>query len=89
VLVTADGRVYDYRITRTLRVSFRDHDSRMSQSAPPWPSARTQPPTRGSSCRPVRRPRTTRRATTGPTALGNPEHRIDKVGRLVDVRPER
>src|SRR5215207_1861656 len=34
VLVTADGRVYDYRITGTLRVSFRDHDSRMSQWAP-------------------------------------------------------
>jgi sortase A len=89
VLVTAGGRVYDYRITRTLRVSFRDHESRMSQSAP-VPGRPGEPATDAwitlSTCA---TPEDHAAGNYWSDRLGNPEHRIDKVGRLVDVRPGR
>ncbi|HET9945063.1 MAG TPA: class E sortase [Actinomycetes bacterium] len=89
VLVTAGGRVYDYRITRTLRVSFRDPASRASQSAPvpgrpgvvatgAWITLST-----------CATPEDHAAGNYWSDSLGNPEHRIDKVGRLVDVRPRR
>ena len=89
VLVTAGGRVYDYRITRTLRVSFRDPVSRASQSAP-VPGRPGIPATDAwitlSTCA---TPEDHAAGNYWSDALGNPEHRIDKVGRLVDVRPRR
>ena len=89
VLVTAGGRVYDYRITRTLRVSFRDPASRASQSAPvpgrPGVVA-TDAWITLSTCA---TPEDHAAGNYWSDSLGNPEHRIDKVGRLVDVRPRR
>jgi sortase A len=89
VRVTAGGLVYDYRITRTLRVSFRDRESRMSQSAP-VPGRPGEPATAAwitlSTCA---TPEDHAAGNFWFDALGNPEHRIDKVGRLVDVRPAR
>lgn len=88
VLVTAGGVVYDYRVTRALRVSFRDPRSRMSQSAPvpgrPGERA-TQPWITLSTCA---TPEDHAAGNYWSDALGNPEHRIVKVGRLVDVRPQ-
>jgi sortase A len=89
VLVTAGGNVYDYRVTRTLRVSFRDPRSRASQSAPvpgrpgevavdAWITLST-----------CATPEDHAAGNYWSDALGNPEHRIDKIGRLVDVRPKR
>ena len=89
VRVTAGGLVYDYRITRTLRVSFRDRESRMSQSAP-VPGRPGERATDAwitlSTCA---TPEDHAAGNFWSDALGNPEHRIDKVGRLVDVRPAR
>ncbi len=89
VLVTAGGQVYDYRITRTLRVSFRDAASRASQSSPvpgrPGVAA-TDAWITLSTCA---TPEDHAAGNYWFDALGNPEHRIDKVGRLVDVRPRR
>jgi|GEM_PF-632732 len=89
VLVAAGGLVYDYRITRTLRVSFRDRASRMSQSAP-VPGRPGVPVDDAwitlSTCA---TPEDHAAGNYWSDSLGNPEHRIDKVGRLVDVRPAR
>jgi sortase A len=89
VLVRAGGQVYDYRITRTLRVSFRDPASRASQSAPvpgrPGVAATDAWITLSTCATPEDRAA----GNYWSDALGNPEHRIDKVGRLVDVRPQR
>jgi len=89
VLVTAGGQVYDYRITRTLQVSFRDAASRASQSSPvpgrPGVAA-TDACITLSTCA---TPEDHAAGNYWFDALGNPEHRIDKVGRLVDVRPRR
>ncbi|MGH8892720.1 MAG: class E sortase, partial [Actinomycetes bacterium] len=87
VLVRAGGSVFDYVVTRTMRVSFRSEASRARQVAP-VPGRPGEPAVRPmitlSTC-----------ATTEDHAEGNfwadrfdnPEHRIDKVGVLVDVRP--
>ena len=87
ILVTAGDTVYDYRVTRTLRVSFRDPASRASQSAPvpgrPGEQA-TRPVITLSTCA---TPEDHAAGNFWSDALGNPEHRIDKVGVLVDVRP--
>lgn len=86
ILVTAGDTVYDYRVTRTLRVSFRDPASRASQSAPvpgrPGVQA-TRPMITLSTCA---TPEDHAAGNFWADALGNPEHRIDKVGVLVDVR---
>lgn len=87
ILVTAGGSVYDYVVTSTMRISFRKSADKARQSAPvPGFPGRTA--TRAmitlSTC-----------ATIEDHAAGNfwkdefdnPEHRIDKVGVLVDVRP--
>lgn len=87
VLVTFDGTVYDYEITRTMTISFRSQRSRASQSAP----------VPGRPGKPATRPMITLSTCATPEdhaagnywsdQFGNPEHRIDKVGVLVDTRP--
>jgi sortase A len=89
VLVSGGGRVYDYRIARTLWVSFRDPASRASQSAPvpgrPGVAA-TDAWITLSTCA---TPEDHAAGNYWADALGNPEHRIAKIGRLVHVRPRR
>ena len=82
-VVTADGVRYVYEIRRPgRRPSARPGHS--PSSVPPCPAVRVRRPRgRSSRCRRARRRRTTPRATTGPTSLHNPEHRIDKIGVLV------
>jgi len=89
VLVTAGGRVYDYRITRTLRVSFRDPASRASQSAPVPGRPGVRATAAWITLSTCATPEDHAAGNYWSDALGNPEHRIDKVGRLVDVRPRR
>lgn len=87
VLVTSGGWVYDYEVTETLWVSFRLEASRAGQRAPvpgkPGVAA-TRPMITLSTCA---TPEDHAKGNFWKDALGNPEHRIDKVGVLIDVRP--
>jgi sortase A len=87
VLVTSGGLVYDYVVTDTLSVSFREPASRAAQSAPvpgrPGVAA-TKPMITLSTCA---TPEDHAAGNYWKDALGNPEHRIDKIGVLVAVRP--
>ncbi len=86
ILVTADGMVYDYRVTTTMTISFRSARSRALQSAPvpghPGEAA-TRPMITVSTCA---TPEDRAAGNNWSDRFGNPEHRIDKVGVLVDVR---
>jgi sortase A len=86
VLVTAGGLVYDYVVTGTLRISFRSEASRALQSAA-VPGHPGQLATRAmvtlSTCATQEDHRA---GNYWADALGNPEHRLDKVGVLVAVR---
>jgi sortase A len=87
VLVESRGQVYDYRITRTMTISFRSARDRARQSAPVpgrLGAAATEPMITLSTCA---TPEDFAAGNYWTDALGNPEHRIDKVGVLVDVRP--
>ncbi|WMX43982.1 class E sortase [Streptomyces roseicoloratus] len=87
VLVTAEGRVYEYRITDTRSTSFRSARSLAEQRAP-VPGSPGERPTQAmitlSTCA---TPEDDAAGNTWRDAQGNPEHRIDKVGVLVSVRP--
>jgi sortase A len=87
VLVEAGHLVYDYRITRTMTISFRSRRDRARQSAPVpgrLGEVATQPMITLSTCA---TPEDHAAGNFWADELGNPEHRIDKVGVLVDVRP--
>jgi sortase A len=87
VLVRSGRRLFVYRITRTRSTSFRSERSLAEQSAP----------VPGRPGVPARRAMITLSTCATPEdhaagnywsdELGNPEHRIDKVGVLVDVPP--
>lgn len=87
VHVMSARQVYDYRITRTMNISFRSKHGRARQSAP-VPGrlgvAAYRPMITLSTCA---TPEDHAVGNYWSDALGNPEHRIDKVGVLVDVRP--
>ncbi|MGH3384698.1 MAG: class E sortase [Nocardioidaceae bacterium] len=86
VLIAAGAKVYKYEVTRTLQVSFRSERSRMSQSAP-VPGHPGKPATQAmitlSTCA---TPEDHAAGNFWQDELGNPEHRIDKIGVLVSVR---
>jgi sortase A len=87
VLVRTRSHVFDYRVTRTRWTSFRSRLSLARQSAP----------VPGRLGVPARRPMITlstcatledhARGNYWTDEFGNPEHRIDKIGVLVQVRP--
>ncbi len=87
VIVSTGGLGYDYVVTGTLSVSFRKPESKAAQTAP----------VPGRPGVPATRPMITLLTCATPEdhaagnhwsdALGNPEHRIDKIGVLVAVRP--
>ncbi|WP_328966878.1 class E sortase [Streptomyces sp. NBC_00239] len=87
VFVTADGVVYEYRITETRKTSFRSERSLSEQRAavPGKPGVK---PTRAmitiSTCA---TPEDNAAGNFWRDDRGNPEHRIDKVGALVSTRP--
>ncbi len=86
VLVESRGQVYDYRITRTMTISFRSARDRARQSAPVpgrLGAAATEPMITLSTCA---TPEDFAAGNYWTDALGNPEHRIDKVGVLIVVR---
>jgi sortase A len=87
VIVRTGGYVYDYVVTATLTVSFRSTASKALQTAP-VPGHPGRPATQAmitlSTCA---TPEDHANGDWWHDALGNPEHRIDKVGVLVAVRP--
>ena len=87
VLVRSGSAVYDYVVTGTMSVSFRSPASLALQTAavPGHPGqVATRPMVTLSTCA---TPEDHAAGDWWHDALGNPEHRIDKVGVLVDVRP--
>ena len=87
VLVTYEDKVYDYVVTGTMTISFRSARDRARQSAP-VPGKLGQRATRAmitlSTCA---TPEDRAAGNYWSDEFGNPEHRIDKVGVLVAVRP--
>ena len=89
ILITADGMIYDYVVTRTMTISFRSARGIARQSAPvPGRLGRpaTQPMITLSTCA---TPEDHARGNYWADKFGNPEHRIDKVGVLVAARAVR
>jgi sortase A len=87
VLVTANGKIYDYVITRTMTISFRKPAEKAQQNAA-VPGRPGVTPTRAmitlSTCA---TPEDHAAGNYWSDALGNPEHRINKIGTLVSTRP--
>jgi sortase A len=89
VLVRASGRIFVYRVTDTRSTSFRSRRSLARQAAavpgrPGVPATRAM--TTLSTCA---TPEDHARGNYWADEFGNPEHRIDKIGVLVDVRRAR
>jgi len=87
VLIRSGGRVYDYKVTETRSTSFRSTRSlaRQSASVPGKPGVQaTRAMVTLSTCA---TPEDHARGNYWSDAFGNPEHRIDKIGVLVAVRP--
>ena len=87
VMVESAGTVYVYEIARTRITSFRSVESKAAQVAP-VPGRPGVEPTRPmitlSTCA---TPEDHARGNFWADEFGNPEHRIDKIGVLVDQRP--
>jgi len=86
ILIASGGVTYDYIVTSTMTISFRSTRDIARQSAP-VPGHPGRPATRAvitlSTCA---TPEDHARGNYWTDELGNPEHRIDKVGVLVEVR---
>jgi sortase A len=87
VHLVAGGQRYTYRITRTRITSFRSKKSLAAQAAavPGRPGVRaTKAMITLSTCR---TPEDRAEGNFWSDEFGNPEHRIDKIGVLVGIRP--
>jgi sortase A len=87
VLVTYQEMIYDYEITGSLWITFHDPDSYAKQVAPvPGHPGRTptKPMITLTTCA---TPEDRAAGDFELDELGNPPHRIDKIGVLVDVHP--
>jgi sortase A len=87
ILITSGGYVYDYVVTETMTISFRKPAELARQNAA-VPGRPGESPTRAmitlSTCA---TPEDHAKGNYWHDALGNPEHRIDKVGVLTGTRP--
>jgi sortase A len=83
----AGGKRYTYKIVATRRTSFRSTKSLARQSAA-VPGRIDAKPTRAmitlSTCR---TPEDRAEGNNWRDRFGNPEHRIDKIGELISIRP--
>jgi sortase A len=87
VHVEAGGQRYTYRIVSTRTTSFRSQKSLSEQAAsvPGAPGVRaTEAMITLSTCR---TPEDHAEGNYWSDEFGNPEHRIDKIGELVAIRP--
>lgn len=86
ILITSGGYVYDYVVTETMTISFRKPAELARQNAA-VPGRPGESPTRAmitlSTCA---TPEDHAKGNYWHDALGNPEHRIDKVGVLTGTR---
>ncbi|MGW6278362.1 class E sortase [Kribbella sp. NPDC055071] len=86
VLITAGGTVYDYVVSRTMTISFRKPAEKAQQNAP-VPGHPGVPLTQAmltiSTCA---TPEDHAAGNYWHDALGNPEHRINKIATLVATR---
>jgi sortase A len=86
IVIVSEGVTYDYVVTATMTISFRSARDLARQSAPVpgHPGRRaTRPMITLSTCA---TPEDHARGNYWSDELGNPEHRIDKVGVLTGVR---
>ena len=87
ILVTAGGTVYDYVVTRTMTISFRK-PAELAQQNAAVPGRPGVTPTRAmitiSTCA---TPEDHAAGNFWHDELGNPEHRINKIGTLIATRP--
>jgi sortase A len=87
ILITSGGFVYDYVVTGTMAISFRKPGDLARQNGP-VPGRPGEVPTRAmitlSTCA---TPEDHAKGNYWHDKLGNPEHRIDKVGVLTETRP--
>jgi sortase A len=87
ILITSGGFVYDYVVTGTMTISFRKPGDLARQNAA-VPGRPGEVPNRAmitlSTCA---TPEDHAEGNYWHDALGNPEHRIDKVGVLTGTRP--
>ncbi|TDC18164.1 class E sortase [Kribbella albertanoniae] len=87
VLFTAGGTVYDYVVSQTMTISFRKPAEKAAQNAavPGRPGVKpTQAMLTISTCA---TPEDNAAGNYWRDSLGNPEHRINKIARLVATRP--
>jgi sortase A len=87
VLIASGGVIHDYVVTQTMTISFRQAGDLARQNAA-VPGRPGEKPTRAmitlSTCA---TPEDHARGNYWADALGNPEHRINKIGVLVATRP--
>ena len=87
ILITANGTVYDYVIVQTMTISFRK-PAELAQQNAAVPGRPGEVATRAmitlSTCA---TPEDHAQGNYWKDALGNPEHRINKIGVLVSTRP--
>ncbi len=87
VLVTYDGVVYDYQVVQTMVISFRKPAEKAAQNAA-VPGRPGEPATQAmitlSTCATAE---DHAQGNYWKDALNNPEHRINKIARLVATRP--
>ncbi|MFB6726036.1 class E sortase [Kribbella sp. NPDC056345] len=87
VLFTAGGTIYDYVVSQTMTISFRKPAEKAAQNAavPGRPGVKaTQAMLTISTCA---TPEDNAAGNYWRDSLGNPEHRINKIARLVATRP--
>jgi sortase A len=87
ILITSGGLVHDYVVTATMTISFRlaGDVARQNAAVPGRPGERpTQAMITLSTCA---TPEDHAQGNYWKDALGNPEHRINKIGVLVGTRP--
>jgi sortase A len=87
VLVTYDGLVYDYQVVQTMVISFRKPAEKAAQNAA-VPGRPGEPATQAmitlSTCATAE---DHAQGNYWKDALSNPEHRINKIARLIATRP--
>jgi sortase A len=87
VVVESAGTVYVYEITRTRITSFRFKASKAAQVAPVPGRPGVEPRRPMITLSTCATPEDHARGNFWADEFGNPEHRIDKIGVLVDERP--
>jgi sortase A len=87
VHLVAGGHRYTYRIVMTRQTSFRSANSLAKQSAPVPRRPGVRPTKAMITLSTCRTPEDHAEGNYWSDEFGNPEHRIDKIGELIAIRP--